>query len=150
MCPVRWVRWGAAKTKEQIKAFWESDLHQRKNSKQMNFLQLFALTFQQQGKSFRMYLPYHQLIKQPEKGCFIKSFSKTENSTHVLLLFYKQMLQREKRINEQKLTLSRTLPTSVIFSTSLALFRSLWINAKSTFKRSAIDVTLYIHDNIIY
>lgn len=41
-----------------------------------------------------------------------------------------------------KHTLSWTLPTSVIFSTSFARFLSLWINAKSTLRRSAIDVTL--------
>lgn len=39
-------------------------------------------------------------------------------------------------------TLSFTSPTSTILSTSLAFFRSLWIRAKSTFSRSAIDVTL--------
>lgn len=50
-----------------------------------------------------------------------------------ILCFKKKKLKR---------TLSLTFPTNVIFSTSLARFLSLWIKAKSTFKRSAIDVTL--------
>lgn len=37
---------------------------------------------------------------------------------------------------------SRTSPTSTIEATSLAFLRSLWMRAKSTFKRSAIEVTL--------
>ncbi|GMT17499.1 hypothetical protein PFISCL1PPCAC_8796 [Pristionchus fissidentatus] len=39
-------------------------------------------------------------------------------------------------------TFPSTFPTSVIFSTSLARLRSLWMRAKSTLRRSAIDVTL--------
>ncbi|GMR44701.1 hypothetical protein PMAYCL1PPCAC_14895 [Pristionchus mayeri] len=39
-------------------------------------------------------------------------------------------------------TYKSTFPTSVILSTSLTRLRSLWIRAKSTLRRSAIDVTL--------
>ena len=39
-------------------------------------------------------------------------------------------------------TRSVTSPTSTMRSTSLAFFRSLWMRAKSTLSRSAMDVTL--------
>lgn len=39
-------------------------------------------------------------------------------------------------------TRSLTSPTRTMRSTSLAFFLSLWMRAKSTFKRSAMDVTL--------
>lgn len=40
-------------------------------------------------------------------------------------------------------TRSLTSPTRTMRSTSLAFFLSLWMRAKSTFKRSAMDVTLH-------
>lgn len=40
-------------------------------------------------------------------------------------------------------TRSLTSPTSTMRSTSLAFFLSLWIRAKSTLRRSAMDVTLH-------
>ena len=54
-----------------------------------------------------------------------------------------QMVPQVSAISSTKMaTRSLTSPTRTIAATSFAFFRSLWMRAKSTFKRSAIDVTL--------
>lgn len=54
-----------------------------------------------------------------------------------------QMVPQVSAMSSTKMaTRSLTSPTRTMAATSLAFFRSLWISAKSTLRRSAIDVTL--------
>ena len=65
----------------------------------------------------------------------------TQTHTHLSAAW--QTVPQVSAISSTKMaTRSLTSPTRTMRSTSLAFFLSLWMRAKSTFSRSAMDVTL--------
>lgn len=78
----------------------------------------------------------------------IKIFTQPQQFSMTLILYwchFKNFKENHDKhfINQQKRLQKYFLLTKTIDATSFAFFRSLWINANSTFNLSAIDVTRF-------